>query len=61
MIEHLDRELFHNKLLHKTLGFPLSIGPGSQPRTRCKGPVILPKLCPINFEYCTQLQQYLYY
>ena len=23
MIVHLDRELFHNKLLHKTLGFPL--------------------------------------
>ena len=46
MIVHLDRELFHNKLLHKTLGFPF-LGPGPQPRTRCNGPVILPKLYPI--------------
>ena len=52
MVAHLDQELLHNKLLHKTLGSPF-LGPGPQPRTHCNGPVILPKLYPIiNINSC---------
>ena len=55
MVVHLDWELFHNKLLHKTWDSPF-LGPGPQPRTHCNGPVILPKLYSIYTglgQFCT--------